>query len=419
MIGFSFEIAGSDPSSRARAGTIRCPHGTIETPVLAPVGTKATVKSLTPEDLNRIGVQLLLVNAYHLYLNPGIEVLQRCGGVHAFMSSGIPAMSDSGGFQVFSLGSAIRDGVGKVGNIFPNEAAAPSRPKKTEPDGGFVRIYEDRVEFRSPYDGTVHHFDPAKSIRVQQAIGADFILAFDECTSPYDGYEYTKAALNRTHGWAIESAEAFARHCSTERQSLFGIVQGGAYRDLREDSACFIQNLPFFGYSIGGSLGRTKADMYRILDWVVPLLPAGAPRHMLGIGHIDDIFNCVERGIDVFDCVVPTRWARTGLVIADPQSIAARQPGSTSRRSTIRQKFSLDIKSAHFATDTGPLDPLCDCHTCRHYAAAYIHWLYKERALLGYTLLTVHNVAYMINLLKQMRTAILDGGFAALKRRYC
>jgi queuine tRNA-ribosyltransferase/7-cyano-7-deazaguanine tRNA-ribosyltransferase len=418
MNSFAFEIIGADPASRARAGRLRCPHGTIETPVLAPVGTKATVKSLTPQDLKRIGVELLLVNAYHLYLNPGSDVLRRLGGVHEFMASGIPAMSDSGGFQVFSLGSAIRDGVGKIAGIFPNEGAEAPGSRKPRPGEGFVRIDENGVAFRSPYDGSTHRFDPSKSIRIQQEIGADFILAFDECTSPYDSHAYTKTALARTHRWALESAEAFARLCSAERQSLFGIVQGGAFRDLREQSARFLSGLPFFGFSIGGSLGRTKADMLGILDWVVPLLPAGAPRHMLGIGHIDDVFHCVERGIDIFDCVVPTRWARTGLVIVDPKSAAERRPALTGNRSAMRRNFSLNIRNAAFADDTRPLDPYCGCHACRHFSSAYIHYLYKERALLGYALLTIHNVSRMIDLLKTMRSAIVAGRFGELKRSF-
>ncbi|MEP7198607.1 MAG: tRNA guanosine(34) transglycosylase Tgt, partial [Chloroflexota bacterium] len=303
---FAFDIQNKDGQTRARTGLIRTAHGDIATPVFMPVGTQATVKALSPDDLKAVGAQIILANTYHLYLRPGANLIAEFGGLHGFMRWDRPIMTDSGGFQVFSLGSALRDGVGKIGDIFPDED-----PRRAERPVGeaLTKIDEEGVTFKSHLDGSLHRLTPPLSIKIQAQLGADFILAFDECTSPLDDEAYTRRAMERTHRWAARSWDAFAQF-GQPHQTLFGIVQGGAYRALREDSAWFIASLPFRAYSIGGSLGKSKAEMHEILDWTIPLLPDDKPRHLLGIGEIDDIFEAVARGIDMFDCVSPTRWAR-------------------------------------------------------------------------------------------------------------
>jgi queuine tRNA-ribosyltransferase/7-cyano-7-deazaguanine tRNA-ribosyltransferase len=403
---FSFAIEKKDHDSLARFARYETPHGVIETPAFITVGTQGTVKSLTPEDLREIGAQVVLGNTYHLYLRPGAELVQELGGLHKFMGWDGPMVTDSGGFQVFSLGAAMEDGVGKIANIFPEERGGnPTRRKGTGSNHGkLVKIDEEGVTFTSHLDGSLHLLTPEKSIEIQQKLGADIILAFDECTSPLAGYEYTKKAMDRTHRWAVRCLEAVQtkkqRNQETEKreQALFGIVQGGEYEDLRKESAAFISSLPFDGYAIGGSLGKSKQDMHRVLEWTIPLLSDEKPRHLLGIGEVGDMFEAVERGIDLFDCVQPTRLGRTGELITS--------------------EGSMNIRNAMFARDHNPPDPACSCKTCAQFSRAYLHHLFRAEELLAYRLASYHNLFFVHSVMREIREAIKNGTLRELKRKF-
>ena len=412
-----FDIHDRDTATRARTGTLHTAHGDIETPAFMAVATQASVKALTPQDLEKIGVQLLIANTYHLALRPGAEQVAELGGLHAFMNWQHPLMTDSGGFQVFSLGAAIRDGVGKIADIFPEEQEgergrkgerekfSPSPPPPLSPSRNagtpLCTIDDDGVTFRSHLDGKLMRLDPERSIQVQHQLGADLTLAFDECTSPLDSYEYTREALARTHRWAVRCLD---EHSKTRReyQSLFGIVQGGAYRDLREESAGVIGRLPFDGLAIGGSLGKSKKDMHAILDWTIPLLPDEKPRHLLGIGELQDIIEGVARGIDLFDCAAPTRWARNGALIV-------------SRAQATNAEQRINISNARFAMDRAPIDPGCDCYACQHFTRAYLHHLHRARELSYYRLASIHNLRMMTRFMSHLRAAIAEGRFSQFR----
>jgi len=411
-----FEIKSRDANTHARAGILHTVHGDIETPAFMAVATQASVKALTAHDLETIGMQLLIANTYHLALRPGSEKISELGGLHAFMNWQHPLMTDSGGFQVFSLGTAIRDGVGKIADIFPNEGESgragerenlsssptlPLTPKGTP----LCKIDEDGVTFKSHLDGAIMRLDPERSLQIQHQLGADLILAFDECTSPLDSPEYTRTALARTHRWA---ERCIAQHEKTKRdyQSLFGIVQGGAYRDLREESARTIGALPFEGLAIGGSLGKSKKEMHAILDWTIPLLPDAKPRHLLGIGELQDIVEGVARGIDLFDCAAPTRWARNGALIVSREIADAQRP---ERR--------LNISNARYALDKSPIDPGCDCYTCRNFTRAYLHHLHRAKELTYYRLASIHNLQMMTQFMRELRAAIHAGRFEEFREQ--
>ncbi len=412
----TFDIHSRDPNSRARAGILHTAHGDIETPAFMAVATQASVKALSPQDLETLGLQLLIANTYHLALRPGAEKIAALGGLHAFMNWNRALMTDSGGFQVFSLGAAIRDGVGKIADIFPDEEGERGRegtreknltlsstpPLTPSPKGTpLCKIDDDGVTFRSHLDGALMRLDPERSIQIQHQLGADFILAFDECTSPLDSPEYTRTALARTHRWAERCLE---QHTKTRRdatrQSLFGIVQGGAYRELRAESARFIGNLPFEGLAIGGSLGKSKKEMHAILDWTIPLLPDAKPRHLLGIGELQDIVEGVARGIDLFDCAAPTRWARNGALIV-------------SREIAENPEQRIVISNARFALDQSPIDPQCDCYACQHFTRAYLHHLHRAKELLYYRLASIHNLRMMARFMRDVRAAIRKGEFTS------
>ncbi len=384
----------------ARAGIISTPHGSIETPVFIPVGTQATVKTLTPHELVEIGAQIVLANTYHLYLRPGEELVAKFGGINGFMQWKGPVITDSGGFQAFSLGFALEHGVGKIANIFPEEdvLAKEQRPSKSK----LAVVDEEGVSFVSHIDASRHRLTPEKSIAIQEKLGADIILAFDECTSPLSSYEYTKEALARTHKWAMRCV-----HAKKTQQAFFGIVQGGAYRDLREESARFIVGLPCDGYAIGGSLGKSKKEMHQILEWTIPLLPEEKPRHLLGIGGVDDLFECVEHGIDMFDCVGPTRMARAGMLLLSPES-----GGNT------QNKFRLRVTNLKYRDDKLPLDPACPCYVCCNFSRAYIRHLFVAKELLAYRLASYHNVSFMMRLMRQIRESIINGTFLHLKQKF-
>ena len=351
-----FEYHITATQGRARTGVFHTPHGDLETPVFAPVGTQATVKTLTPEHLKGLGASLVLSNTYHLYLRPGDELVRDLGGLHAFMQWPGPMLTDSGGFQVFSL--------------------AETR-----------KIDDDGVTFKSHIDGSMHRFTPEKSIQIQENLGADIIMAFDECSDPND-HAYTVKAMERTHRWAERSLAAHTR----PDQALFGIVQGGVNPDLRTASAKFISSLPFPGIAIGGlSVGETKAEMHDTLDIVTPLLPDDKPRYLMGVGTPEDLINGVARGVDIFDCVLPTRLARHN---------AAFSPEGR-----------LNLMNATFARDKRPIDETCDCYTCHTFTRAYLRHLIVAKELLAGTLLSIHNLRALIRLMETMRAAIHDGSF--------
>lgn len=409
MSALNFEILKTDGKTRARTGVIKTRNGNIETPYFVPVATLGSVRSLDSEDLEKLGVQCSLCNTYHLHLKPGDEVVKRMGGMHKFMNFSKPLFSDSGGFQAFSLGFGREHDIGKIG-FFPgersdNNMAAEIEDKEAEakfdPKKNLTRITEDGVEFKSIYDGSWHFLDAKKSMEIQSNLDSDIIMAFDECTSPLSDYEYTAKSMQRTHNWAEKSLE-----CHNKEQALYGIIQGSYFEDLREESTRFISSLPFDGIAIGGSLGNCKADMHTILDWVVPKLD-DRPRHLLGIGDIEDIFECVERGIDTFDCVSPTRNARRGSLFILPRSGGRPE-----------NKFRINIKGAAYRNDSGPIDPACECPVCRNYSRAYLRHLLMAGELSYFRLASMHNLYFMLKLMENIRGSIRENSFFELKNQW-
>ncbi|MCF7861813.1 tRNA guanosine(34) transglycosylase Tgt [Candidatus Woesearchaeota archaeon] len=392
---FEFKIIKNDLRSRARTGLIKTSHGNIQTPYFVPVATSATVRALDSQDLEDLGAQCTLANTYHLHLRPGDKLIQRMGGVRGFMDFDKPIFTDSGGFQAFSLGYGREHNINKLGNIFPEG-------KKTkEAEEKFAFVDDDGVKFVSIYDGIKHFMSPKDSMEIQSNLGADIIMAFDECTSPLHDYDYTKKALERTHRWAKQSLEY-----KDPKQALYGIIQGGWFKDLRLLSAEFINSLSFEGIAIGGSLGKSKKDMHKILDWVIPLLDK-RPRHLLGIGDIDDIFECVERGIDTFDCVQPTRIARRASLYIRPESGGCP-----------KNKFRINIKAAANKEDQNPIDQNCDCPTCRRYSRAYLRHLYIVNELTYFRIASIHNMHYMLRLMSDIRKSIMNNTFSELKKKW-
>jgi len=376
------------------------PHGPIETPAFIPVGTQATVKTLDVADLQRLQAPAVLSNTYHLYLRPGTKLIEQSGGLAQFMSWDGPTFTDSGGFQVFSLGFGLEHGVSKMSNIFPDEPGQERKGGKPK----LMKVDDDGVSFRSHLDGSRHRFTAETAIQLQQEIGADIILAFDECTSPLHDERYTARALARTHAWAKRSKDAWTNR---DAQALYGIVQGGAYEKLRKESAAFMAELDFPGYAIGGSLGRSKQDMYDILEWTTPLLPDDRPRHLLGIGEIEDLFTGVSRGMDTFDCVAPTRMARNGAAYITPGS-----------GGTPDNKFRLNVAAAKYQADSQPIDDDCTCFTCQHHNRAYLRHLFNTGESLGPRLVTIHNLHTIFTLMQQIRDSIEEGGFIQLAERW-
>jgi queuine tRNA-ribosyltransferase/7-cyano-7-deazaguanine tRNA-ribosyltransferase len=384
-----FQIEVRHSRSEARVGRLRTPHGEIETPAFVAVATRATVKALSPADLRAVGVQVLIANTYHLYLRPGPEVVAELGGLHGFSGWDGPWMTDSGGFQVFSLGAGKVHGVGKIASIFPGD----DPPRPTGPS--LVQLTEEGARFRSVVDGAWVFFSPEEVIRAQRLLGADIILPLDECTSPFHDRAYTQAAMERTHRWAERALQAFRETRGlgpNPDQVLFGIVQGGAYQDLRRRSAQVIAQLGFPGFAIGGSLGRSKEDMLRVIEWTVAELPEEKPRHLLGIGGVEDILEAVRRGIDTFDCAAPTRMARNGSLLTPSE-----------------EGFRLNIKNARFRRDGRPIDEGCDCPTCRTHSRAFLHHLLRTGELAYFRLATLHNLRFMVRLLGAIRGAIVQG----------
>lgn len=357
-------IEKEEKHTRARLGKLSTPHGEVETPIFMPVGTQATVKTMTPEEVREVGGRLILSNTYHLYLRPGHELVREAGGLHKFMNWHGPILTDSGGFQVFSLG--------------------PLR-----------KITEDGVEFRSHIDGSKHFFTPEKVMEIEQALGADIAMAFDEC-APYPcDKEYALAALERTTRWAERCKEAHKR----EDQALFGIVQGGVFHDLRERSAKELIDMDFPGYGIGGlSVGEPKEIMYDVLDHLMPIMPKDKPRYLMGVGSPDCLIEGVIRGVDMFDCVLPTRIARNGTVFT--------------------HKGKLIVRNAENARDFRPMDEQCDCYACRNYSRAYIRHLIKTDEILGIRLTTIHNLHFIQHLMGKIREAIREDRLLEYRKEF-
>lgn len=388
----NFKIEKKVKNSLARAGVISTPHGDIQTPAYIAPATKATVKAILPDDVKELGAQAVLANTYHLYLQPGSELVRQVGGLHTFMNWPGPIFTDSGGFQVFSLGAAMGKGVSKVAKGLPEE------PGEELPQKSLVKISEDGVEFRSHIDGSTHELTPEKSMQIQYDLGADIILAFDECTSPAASYEYQHEALDRTHRWAERSLAEHTKlsHQNSDTklpQALFGIVQGGRHQDLREKSANYISSLDFDGFAIGGSFD--KDDMGTAVRWVNQILPEEKPRHLLGIGAIEDIFLGVENGVDTFDCVIPTREARNGALYT-----------KTGR---------MNINNAEHKRSFSPIEADCTCYACAHYTRAYVAHLFRANELIAYTLASIHNLHFFIGLVQRIRQAVLEDRFQDYK----
>lgn len=382
-------IAQSD-GPVARIGTIRTAHGDIHTPAFSVVGTKATVKSLTPEQIAATGAPVVLANTYHLYLEPGPDIVRAAGGFGSFMGWKGPTITDSGGFQVFSLGAAYGSGLSKIlkkGTEYALEA--PKRHADDIEKPKLVSIDHDGVMFRSHLDGSAHYFTPEKSVEIQHALGADIFFAFDECTSPTESRSYQREALDRTHRWAKRSLAQHMNSPYADSQTIFGVIQGGRDEDLRKESARTIADMHFSGFGIGGSFA--KEDMHTAVMWVNSVLPEDRPRHLLGIGEPEDIFMGVELGVDLFDCVAPTRMARNGAVYTHNGRI--------------------NIENAAYRTQFEPIDTGCSCYTCTHYTRAYVAHLFRAKEMLAATLATIHNVHFITRLMEQIRTSIADDTF--------
>jgi queuine tRNA-ribosyltransferase len=351
---FTFDLLAQQAS--ARAGIFHTPHGPILTPVFAPVGTQATVKAVTPAQLKETGASLVLANTYHLYLRPGADLVAEFGGLHEFMQWSGPMLTDSGGFQVFSL----------------------SDTRKVDEDG---------VTFKSHIDGSFHRFTPESSVAVQEQLGADIIMAFDECAIPTD-LEYNRKSMARTHAWVQRCIKAKTR----TDQALFGIVQGGIFPELRIESANFIASLDLPGVAIGGlSVGETKAQMHAVLDLVNPILPQDKPRYLMGVGSPEDLINGIQRGVDIFDCVLPTRLAR--------------------HQAAFTQTGRINLMNSGFSHDHQPIDSACNCYTCRTFTRGYLRHLIVSKEMLASTLISIHNIAFLENLMSKARQAIFDQKF--------
>jgi len=386
---FSFEIIKRDEKSLARAGVIHTPHGDIQTPAFVTVGTKGTVKAMTPEMVSSLGAQVVLANTYHLYLEPGDEIVKGGGGLAKFMNWNGPTMTDSGGFQVFSLGEAFGTKVSKVASgeepVFSDRDDVKSEHEK------MATIDEEGVTFKSYLNGTEHRFTPERSMEIQWNLAADMIFAFDECTSPLAPHAYQVEAMDRTHRWALRSLKRHVELDPTNQQALFGVVQGGRFEDLRKESAKVLGEMKletgeeFDGFGIGGSFN--KKDMGTAVRWVNEILPENKPRHLLGIGEPGDVIEGIQNGCDLFDCVAPTRNARNGSLYTD--------------------EGRMNVLNAKHKEDFSPVVAGCGCYTCLNYTKAYLHHLFRSKEMLGSTLATVHNLYYLITMVNNIREDML------------
>ncbi|MDI6619863.1 MAG: tRNA guanosine(34) transglycosylase Tgt [Clostridiales bacterium] len=365
MDAVTYELIKKSTETDARLGILHTPHGDIETPVFMPVGTQASVKTMTPEELKEIGAKIILSNTYHLYIRPGERIIEKAGGLHKFMHWDRAILTDSGGYQVFSL-SNLRD------------------------------IKEEGVTFKSHLDGSKHFFTPEKAVQIQNSLGADIIMCFDECLPYPCDKDYASLALKRTIRWAKRCKDT---HKNIEKQSLFGIIQGGMYKDLRLQSVNEMTDMDFPGYSIGGlSIGEPKKIMYEVLDWITPVMPQNKPRYLMGVGSPDCLIEGAIRGIDMFDCVLPTRIARNGTVFTSHGKLV--------------------VRNAPYAEDFRPLDEECDCYACRNYTRAYIRHLFKANEILAARLATYHNIYFLVNLMKKIRKSIKEGTLLKLRDEF-
>lgn len=396
---FSFEIIKKSGEAKlARAGVIHTPHGDIQTPAFIVVGTKATVKSLTVDDVkNLVGAEAVLANTYHLYLQPGDKTVLAHGGFATMMNWGGPTFTDSGGFQVFSLGQALGHGVSKIATS--EEISKREVKEETSNHEKLAVIDDEGVTFKSVIDGSTHRFTPEISMQIQHNLGADIFFAFDECTSPLAPIDYQRQAINRTHAWAKRSLDEHKRlgvsNATGKQQALFGVVQGGAYEDLRKESAQVLGSMDFDGYGIGGSF--TKEDMGTAVKWVNEILPEGKPRHLLGIGEPLDILLGIENGIDTFDCVAPTRIARNGALYTYDGRI--------------------NITNAKYRDDMSPISENAEWYT-HAYTKSYLSHLFKSDEMLAATLASIHNLKFLVTLCEDARQAIIDGTFLDFKNEF-
>ena len=377
-----FEVLKKSKKSRARLGVLKTSHGVVQTPCLVPVATQAVIKTLTSKETEQTKSQILICNTFHLHLKPGERVVKDSGGLHKFMNWQKPLMTDSGGFQVFSLGFGLDSGVGKIFTDIargPTSGNLPEVGPRQQPKQ--IKITQEGVYFKSPLDGSKLFLGPKESIKIQEKLGADIIFAFDECTSPLASKEYIEESLKRTHKWA-----EICLKTKKSKQALFGIVQGSHFKNLREQSSKFINSLDFDGFGIGGDLGKSKKTMKNILNWVIPNLQEPKPRHLLGIGYLEDIENIIKAGIDTFDCTVPTHYARRGIAFTSEGKLNLNQ-----------SKF-LKIKK--------PLDSRCECSVCQNYKRNYICHLIRAKEITGMKLLTFHNLYFFNNFTENIRKKI-------------
>ncbi len=401
----TFTIEKKIEGQLGRAGVLETPHGKILTPAFVPVGTKGTVKGMTPEMLNELGAQVVLANTYHLYLQPGDELVRDAGGLHKMMHWDKPMITDSGGFQVFSLGAAYGKGISKILHPADPSLQIPERSSADEGVARLATIGADGVSFRSHLDGSLHYFTPEKSIEIQHNLGADIIFAFDECTAPTEDRRYQEEALQRTHNWAKRSLDRHEKLKAENKKqiALFGIVQGGRDEELRRKSAQEIAKMAtlagetFDGYGIGGSFD--KDDLHSAVRWVNEELPEDKPRHLLGIGEPEDLFMGVENGVDLFDCVAPTRNARSGA-------------------SLYTKDGRMNLLNAEYRQDFSPIESDCDCYACKNFTRAYIAHLFRAKEMLAGMLASIHNLHFIIGIVAKMRETILDGTFLDYKKEF-
>ncbi len=392
MSAISFKIEKQIEGQLGRAGVITTPHGKIETPAFTVVGTKATVKSVTPEQLkDYVGAQAVLANTYHLYLEPGESIVKESGGLNRFMNWSGPTLTDSGGFQVFSLGDAFESNATKFAHDIKESVTPVIYDKNFSlKQARLARIDEEGVTFTSHLDGSMHRFTAERSIEIQHNLGADIMFAFDECTSPTAPYEYQKEAMYRTHRWADRSLKAHLQNIeASQKQGLYGVVQGGRYEDLRAESAETLAKMSFDGYGIGGSF--TKKDLDATLKLVNGILPKEKPRHLLGIGDPLNIFDGIEKGVDTFDCVAPTRIARNGMLYTKSGAI--------------------NILNSKYRNDFSAIDEDTPSYTSKNYTKAYLAHLFRSKEMLGATLASIHNLYFIVNLVKDIRQSILEDRF--------
>jgi queuine tRNA-ribosyltransferase len=386
---FAFDISCRDPAHRARTGRLSTPHGALDTPNFIFCATKAAIKGLTIAQMREAGADFILGNTYHLMIQPGAELVEKMGGLHAFTGWDGPMLTDSGGFQIFSMGhGSVADEI---------KGRKTSSEDRTQ---SLLKITEDGAKFRSYLDGAKLFLDPEKSMDIQRRLGADFVLQLDECTAFHVDRDYTAKSMAMSHRWGDRSLAEFRRR-DDGRQAVYGIVQGGVYPDLRLESSAYTKDRPFFGTAIGGSLGENKPQMYEVVGMCMPHIHPDRPVHLLGIGGIDDVFSGVRNGIDTFDCVSPTRIARHGWALAEGV------PGNK-----------LNLRNARFREDSDPLDPRCGCYACAKFTRAYIHHLIKVGEMTGMVLLSIHNVATMTRLMREIRAAIPAGGLDHVEARW-